>query len=119
MCLELSETFKEQLSYGIGSQYVFFFLLKDIAFEWFKGQLYFLLCFFIVYVENSSKFAPALKETLTNVVKENRKGEMESIKKRKNSLNKFCVNRKVVVCLPPVSTEVESRECNNRKSSLI
>jgi hypothetical protein len=64
-----------------------------------------------VYVENSSTFAPALKETLTNVVKVNRKSEMESMKKKdENLLIKVCVNRKVVVCLPPVSTEVESRE---------
>ena len=73
-----------------------------------------------MYVKKSSTFAPALKETLKNVEKESwkkRNGEHE--KKDEILLRKVCVNRKVVVCLPPVSAEVESREWNNRKSSLI
>jgi hypothetical protein len=39
-----------------------------------------------------------------------KEAKWETQKKDEILLRKVCVNRKVVVCLPPVSAEVESRE---------
>lgn len=54
----------------MGGRILIFLIMKCIAFERFSYQMFFLFYFFVVQVENSSTFAPALKGTLKNVVKE-------------------------------------------------